>query len=203
MQASFNLMDEGDISDYLGIKVTLSVDSNSISLTQPHLIAAIASEIGFMNTTKSKGVPASSTVILQRDLDGEDFAEHWSYRSIIGKLIFLEKSTRLDIAYAIHQCARFSANPEVSHAVAVRNIVRYLIDTADQGIVLLPDDHSFVVCADADFCGNWNKEASVSDLMTAKSPRLVLPIKYTGARTSRQTWYPWLPLSMSFDCAKR
>ena len=35
------------------------------------------------------------------------------------------------------------------------------------------------------------------------SPRLVLPIKYTGARTSRQTWYPWLPLSMSFDCAKR
>ena len=73
--------------------MTLSADSNSISLTQPHLIAAIASDIGFTNTTKSKGVPASSTVILQRDIDGEDFAEHWSYRSIIGKLNFLEKST--------------------------------------------------------------------------------------------------------------
>ena len=38
MQASFNLTDEGNISDYLGIKVTLSADSNSISLTHPHLI---------------------------------------------------------------------------------------------------------------------------------------------------------------------
>jgi hypothetical protein len=35
MRASFNLTDEGNISDYLGIKVTLSADSNSISLTQP------------------------------------------------------------------------------------------------------------------------------------------------------------------------
>ena len=88
------------------------------------------------NKTKSKGVPASPTVILQRDLTGEDFAEHWSYRSIIGKLNFLEKSTRPDIAYAVHQCARFSANPKASHAAAVRNIVRYLIGTPEQGIVL-------------------------------------------------------------------
>ena len=100
---------------------------------------------------------------------GEDFAEHWSYRSIIGKLNFLEKSTRPDIAYAVHQCARFSANPKASHAVAVRNIVRYLIGTPAQGIVLQPNEHSFVVWADADFCGNWNRDTSVSDTMTAKS----------------------------------
>jgi hypothetical protein len=75
-------------------------------------------------------------VILQQDIDGEDFAKHWSYQSIIGKLNFLEKSTRPDIAYAVHQCARFSANPKASHSVAVRNIVRYLIGAADQGIII-------------------------------------------------------------------
>ena len=111
MRSIFNLTDEGDISDYLGIKVTSSPVDSTISLTQPHLIASIADDIGFTNKTKSKGVPASSTVILQRDLDGDDFSEHWSYRSVIGKLNFLEKSTRPDIAYAVHQCARFSANP--------------------------------------------------------------------------------------------
>ena len=169
MRSIFTLTDEGDISDYLGIKVTSSPVDSTISLTQPHLIASIADDIGFTNKTKSKGVPASSTVILQRDLDGDDFSEHWSYRSVIGKLNFLEKSTRLDIAYAVHQCARFSANPKTSHAVAVRNIVCYLIGTSHQGILLHPDDHSFVVWADADFCGNWNKETSVSDTMTAKS----------------------------------
>ena len=169
MRAIFNLTDEGDISDYLGIQVSRSEDAATISLTQPHLIASIANDIGFTNKTKSKGVPASPTVILQRDLTGEDFAEHWSYRSIIGKLNFLEKSTRPDIAYAVHQCARFSANPKASHAAAVRNIVRYLIGTPAQGIVLQPNEHSFVVWADADFCGNWNRDTSVSDTMTAKS----------------------------------
>jgi hypothetical protein len=83
MWSIFNLTDKGDISDYLGIKVTSSPVDSTISLTQPHLIASIADDIGFTNKTKSKGVPASSTVILQRDLDGDDFSEHWSYRLVI------------------------------------------------------------------------------------------------------------------------
>ena len=56
-----------------------------------------------------------------------------------------------------------------SHAVAVRKIVRFLIGTSHQGILLHPDNHSFVVWADADFCGNWNKETSISDTMMDKS----------------------------------
>jgi hypothetical protein len=36
-------------------------------------------------------------------------SEH--YRSVVGKLNYLKKSTHPDIAYAVHQCARFSAEP--------------------------------------------------------------------------------------------
>jgi hypothetical protein len=59
-------------------------------------------------TTKDKAAPSST--ILHLDLDGKPFEEQWDYRSIIGKLNFLEKSTRPEIAYAVHQCARFASN---------------------------------------------------------------------------------------------
>ena len=70
-----------------------------------------------MANTKPKQTPALATVILQRDLDGKDLMNIGSTGSVIGKLNFLEKSTRPDIAYAVH--LRFSANPKKSHARAM------------------------------------------------------------------------------------
>ena len=40
------------------------------------------------------------------------FNERFNYRAIIGRLNFLEKSTRPDIAYVVHQHTRFAANPK-------------------------------------------------------------------------------------------
>jgi hypothetical protein len=80
--------------------------------------------------------------------------EDWHYWSIIGKLNFLEKSTRPDISYVVHQCARLSNNPKVSHALEAKRIVKYLVGTKDEGIYLQPNDHSFDCWVDADFVGN-------------------------------------------------
>ncbi|MEL6804414.1 MAG: hypothetical protein AAFO91_11625, partial [Bacteroidota bacterium] len=77
------------------------------------------------------------------------------YRRVIGKLNFLEKSTRPDLAYAVHQCARFSVNPREVHADAVRHIGRYLIQTRDKGLILNPTTDSFDCYVDADFAGLW------------------------------------------------
>ena len=64
--------------------------------------------------------------ILHKDTQGAKIHPHFNYRSVIGKLNFLKKSTRLDLAYAVHQCAQFSSDPKQSHADAVRQIGRYL-----------------------------------------------------------------------------
>jgi hypothetical protein len=82
----------------------------------------------------------------------------------------LEKSTRPDIAYAVHQCARFSSNPKKSHEAAVRRIVRYLQGTKNKGINFKVDkSRSFECWVDADFAGNWRQEGAASDTMTSKS----------------------------------
>ena len=85
-------------------------------------------------------------------------------------LNFLEKSTRPDIAYAVHQCARFCCEPKQSHIDAVIHLAKYLQGTKDKGIIFNPcKDKSFETYADADFAGNWNKNTAEEDPSTAKS----------------------------------
>jgi hypothetical protein len=175
---AFKMTDEGNLCDYLGVKVDY-LDNGTIKLSQPHLIQHILDDLGFNDRTGTKPTPAASTVKLNRDLHGQPFNEEWHYRSIVGKLNFLEKSTRLDIAYAVHQCARFSTDPKASHATAIKRLGKYLLGTKDKGLILNPQDHSFDCFCDADFCGNWDRVNADVDPSTAKS-RTGYVITYAG-----------------------
>ena len=66
--ANFKVTDEGDINDYLGVKVTKHTDG-SFDITQPHLIQQILDDLGFTETTVKKPSPAPSTKLLSRDLE--------------------------------------------------------------------------------------------------------------------------------------
>ena len=119
--ANFKVTDEGDINDYLGVKVTKRTDGR-FDLTQHHLIQQILDDLGFTKTTVEKSSPAPSTKLLSRDLKGPPFNENWDYRAIISKMNFLKKSTRLYTGYATQQRARLSRNHKESHPKAVKNI---------------------------------------------------------------------------------
>ena len=86
-------------------------EDSTFLLIQPHLINSVLSDLGLTNKSKSADTPAPNTVLLHKHAGAEPHAEPWDYRSVIGKLIFLEKSTRPELAFAVHQCARFSVNP--------------------------------------------------------------------------------------------
>ena len=143
----------------------------SIRLTQPHLIDQLISDLDLGDDwTTNPQTPTFATKILQRFEHDLPFDGPFEYRSVIGKLNFLEKSTRPDIAYAVHQCARFASDPKKSHGEAVKRIVKYLKGTRDQGLIFKPDaTKSFECYVDADFCGNWNRETAEHDASTAKS----------------------------------
>jgi hypothetical protein len=85
-------------------------------------------------------------------------------------LKFLKKSMQPEIAYAVHQCARFSSNPKKSHANAVKkHLCRYLAATKDKGLILRADpSKSFEVHVDCNFAGNSVKEDAMNDPSTAK-----------------------------------
>ena len=103
------------------------------------------------------------------------------YCSVIGKLNFLEKSTRPDISVSIHQCARFSESPKKSHPEAVKRIGRYLLATRDKGLIIHPNKAWHFDCwVYADFVGSWRQADAHIDPMTSKS-RSVWIIWFAGA----------------------
>ena len=168
--AKLNITDEGDIRDFLGINIEMTEDG-SVKLTQPHLIDQILNDLKMTDDkVKGKTTPALSSKLLTRNANGEDFDGSFHYRSIIGKLNYLEKGTRSDISYITHQLARFTENPKDNHAKAVRWLARYLKATRDKGLIIKPDaTRSIDVYVDADFSGNWDKEGAQSDRDTARS----------------------------------
>ena len=155
-QTDLELTVEGDISDFLGVNIDYRMDG-TIHLTQPQLINSILKELNLDKpNTKIKRTPAASSKILSAFPDSQPFDGHFHYRRIIGKLNYLEKSTRPDISYAVHQCARFSSDPKQQHGDAIKWLCRYLAGTKDKGLILKPDNSaSFQVYVDSDFAGNW------------------------------------------------
>ena len=178
MHAQFDIEDMGNIKDYLGVQVRRTNDDKFV-LTQPHLIDSILEDLHFQQNTKGKDIPASCEKRLDHDEHLPPHDNDFHYRRVIGKLNFLEKSTRPDIAYAVHQCARFSINPRESHAAAVKQIGRYLLKTKDKGIILDPKQESFECYVDADFAGLWNEDTAAYDPITSKS-RSGYAIQYAG-----------------------
>jgi Reverse transcriptase (RNA-dependent DNA polymerase) len=175
----FKITHQQRVKDFLGVKVERDEETGVVTFTQPHLIESILKDVGLCDNSNHRVTPALSTRILFSHLDSKPHSENWSYRSVVGKLNYLEKSTRPDIAYAVHQCARFSSNPKVEHTQAIKMIARYLQGTKKQGIKCTPNMDSFKCYTDADFAGNWNPTIAEEDSSTARS-RSGYVIKYAN-----------------------
>ena len=110
-KAKLEITIEGDLSDFLGVNIDQRKDG-TIHLTQPHLIDQILSDLRLNDTTvKPRTTPAASSKLLTKHSNSKPFDNSFNYRSVIGKLNYLEQATRSDISYAVHQCARFVSDP--------------------------------------------------------------------------------------------
>jgi hypothetical protein len=167
LQSEFNLTSEGDVGAFLGVDIQRNIDGY-LELVQPGLINKIISFCGLEDESNQHKTP--STDILHDDSNGAVREHTWNYRSMIGMLTFLSTSTCPDIAFAVHQCARFCVSPKRSHELAVRRIVRYLKGTRNRGYILRPSTtHRNIDCyVNADFAGLWSPSTS-QDPISVKS----------------------------------
>ena len=187
----FVLEDQGPLKDYLGIEIKESIesgatkDSRTIHVTQPHLINKILKTCGLdKDHVTSSAVPAAPSVRL--NAEGKHCEEPpFKYRSAIGQLNYLAATTRPEIAFAVHQCARFCGDPREVHYKAIKRIARYLHGTKDKGLSLRPSDLNLHCYADADFAGNYVKDQG-NDPNSVKS-RSGFVIMYAGCPISWQS----------------
>ena len=75
-------------------------------------------------------------VILIKYEDGNGRKQEWNYHSVISQMNYLARTTRPDILFAVHQCAKYSIDTKQSHEGVVKRIELYLKNTKDKGLAL-------------------------------------------------------------------
>ena len=189
-------LDEG-IENYLGVKVTKSSDKKTFELTQPFLIDRILKLIDVDENYNVRDTPAIKP-LLHKDETGSDRKCSWNYRQAVGMYNYLQATTRPDISFATHQCARFSINPKLSHKRAIRRIARYLQGTKDKGIIFRPDIEKGLEChVDAGFARSWsNADADNPDNVLSRTGYF---ISYAGCPL---TWCSKLQTEIALSTAE-
>ena len=181
--AKLDITVEGKIEDFLGVNIQEKGDK--FHLTQPNLIKSIIKDLGLEekqdgSPVNTKDIPMASSKFLGKHLNSPDFDGHFHYRRVIGKLNFVADSTRGDIAFSTHHCARFVNNPKKEHGEAIKWQGRYLVGTAEEGLIISPDPTKGVeIYPDASFCQDWDPELAGQDIDTARS-RCGFIITYAG-----------------------
>ncbi|WJX23068.1 hypothetical protein P8452_12315 [Trifolium repens] len=130
MQSEFEMSLVGELTYFLGLQIKQMDDT--IFISQSKYARNIVKKFG-MESATSKRTPAPTHLKLTKDEKGIS-VDQSLYRSMIGSLLYLTAS-RPDITYAVGVCARYQANPKVSHLTQVKRILKYVNGTSDYGII--------------------------------------------------------------------
>ncbi|KAG8798251.1 hypothetical protein FRC16_007621 [Serendipita sp. 398] len=130
---SFKIRDLGPTSFVLGLKVERDRTSRTLAISQCAYISDIiesyfaddarpnssSRSLDFLNSASTPALPSSRltnhdkpTVPVERDVKRA--------QEITGKLIYLQRGLRPDIAYSLHQICRFTSNPGPSVMGAIK-----------------------------------------------------------------------------------
>ena len=185
------IREEGSAEGFLGVNISSHDNSGAFQLTQTSLIKRVIDALGLhANFTSAKDTPADACPF-PKDANGTPADPTVNYASIVGMLLYLSGHTRPDIAFAVHQCARYTFRPTARHVTALKRIGRYLKGTQSRGLIMRPSKHLHVDCyPDADFAGLYKHEDSqdrhiVFVVALALSSRL-LTVPFSGKANCKQ-----------------
>ncbi|XP_050897436.1 uncharacterized mitochondrial protein AtMg00810-like [Lathyrus oleraceus] len=131
---------------------------DSIFLCQRKYAKSIVKKFGLENASHKK-TPAPTHLKLSKDEKGLSFDQSL-YRSMIGSLLYLTAS-RPYITFVVAVCARYQAEPKVSHINQVKRILKYVNDTSEYGMLYSHDSNSMLVgYCDADWVGSAGERKS-------------------------------------------
>lgn len=158
MDVEFSLKDLGEITYFLGIQVTHTV--NGFHLSQQKYIRDLLVKTKMF---QAKGLPTPMTSGLKiSSQDGVPIENAQLYRSTVGALQYVTV-TRPELAYSVNKVCQFMQRPTDEHWKAVKRIPRYLRATMDYGIHLKKAaELSLIGFSDADWGSDPNDGRSVS-----------------------------------------
>jgi hypothetical protein len=130
----------GPATQILGIAIKRDREQRTITLSQPNYINKMLAKFGFADckprhTPMLEGLTLSKATEPMTDAERREMADV-PYLQVIGSFMFAASTTRPDIAFTVHQLARYCSDPRPQHWAVAKHLFRYLRATIDFGLVL-------------------------------------------------------------------
>ena len=140
LHSKFKMTDEGELTHFLQLEVTRNRTARTLSLSQRHYVEELLDKYEEY-VPPAAGIPMKIGLKLSTDGPAPGSAEHQAmalipYRQIVGQLVYLSRTTRLDISQAVGVVCRYLHNPGQEHWKAVQKILAYLKKIPDLPLVL-------------------------------------------------------------------
>jgi len=159
MQSEFEISLVGELNYFLGLQVKQMEDT--IFISQSKYAKNIVKKFG-MDNGSHKRTPATTHLKLSKDGNGV-FVDQSMYMSMIGSLLYLIAS-RPGITFTVEVCARYHAEPKMSHLTQVKRSLKYINSTSDYGILYSHNTSSRLVgYCDADWAGSADDRKITSE----------------------------------------
>jgi len=160
----------GEVSTFVGVQIDRDLDG-SILIHWEFMIKQLLDRFS-MNDCNPVSIPMCPSTHLST-LTEED--QSIPYRSLIGALLFLAKTTRPDIAFAVAKLSQFTNGYNHEHWMAAKRVLRYLKGTMDLGIKYPSKQASNTMIGhcDSDYAGNRNDRKSQSGFVFFYGEKLI------------------------------
>ncbi|CAI7876070.1 unnamed protein product, partial [Closterium sp. NIES-54] len=137
LQNRHTCTDLGELTSYLGLRITRDRAQRTITLTQSHMVQQVLQRFGFtFSSPQSTPLPTGHS--LSAPPSDESVEPSGPYPELVGCLMYLMTCTRPDLAYPLSLLARYVApgRHRKVHWDAAKRVLRYLCSTSGMGLVL-------------------------------------------------------------------
>ncbi|CAI7880603.1 unnamed protein product [Closterium sp. NIES-53] len=127
----------GELTSYLGLRITRDRAKRTITLTQSHMVQHVLQRFGFTYSSPQP-TPLPTGHSLSAPPSDESVQPSGPYPELVGCLMYLMTCTRPDLAYPLSLLARYVApgRHRKVHWDAAKRVLRYLCSTSGMGLVL-------------------------------------------------------------------
>ncbi|CAI7882445.1 unnamed protein product, partial [Closterium sp. NIES-53] len=129
--------DLGELTSYLGLRITRNRAQRTITLTQSHMVQQVLQRFGFTYSSP-QSTPLPTGHSLSAPPSDKSVELSGLYPELVGCLMYLMTCTRPDLAYPLSLLARYVApgRHRKVHWDATKRVLRYLCSTSGMGLVL-------------------------------------------------------------------
>ncbi|CAI7844215.1 unnamed protein product, partial [Closterium sp. NIES-54] len=137
LQKRHTCTDVGELTSYLGLRITRDRAQRTITLTQSHMVQQVLQRFGFTYSSP-QSTPMPTGHSLSTPPSDESVEPSGPYPKLVGCLMYLMTCTRPDLAYPLSLLARYVApgRHRKVHLDAAKRVLRYLCSTSGMGLVL-------------------------------------------------------------------